>query len=156
MLLYRHNVQCSMCILIYRLLFWFFLQKCILEWNRQFGVLGHRRFIFHSASRYWCYYSCDWSKTRPRRGRSWGRFWCKFTKKLRWSAFRFISYDFLNFVQVLGEVPEQVKTGLWVGDCFIYTNSVNRINYYVGGEIVTVSHLDRTMYLLGYVSKDNR
>lgn len=57
---------------------------------------------------------------------------------------------------VLGEVNEQVKTGLWVGDCFIYTNSVNRINYYVGGEIVTISHLDRTMYLLGYVSKENR
>ena len=44
---------------------------------------------------------------------------------------------------VLGEVGESVKTGLWVGDCFIYTNSVNRLNYYVGGEIVTVSHLDR-------------
>ncbi len=58
--------------------------------------------------------------------------------------------------QVLGEVNEQVKTGIWVGDCFIYTNSVNRINYYVGGEIVTISHLDRTMYLLGYVAKDNR
>lgn len=43
-----------------------------------------------------------------------------------------------------------------MGDCFIYTNSVNRINYYVGGEIVTISHLDRTMYLLGYVPKDNR
>ncbi|EDV98709.1 coatomer subunit beta' [Drosophila grimshawi] len=57
---------------------------------------------------------------------------------------------------VLGEVSESVKTGLWVGDCFIYTNSVNRINYYVGGEIVTISHLDRTMYLLGYVPKDNR
>ena len=25
---------------------------------------------------------------------------------------------------------------IWVGDCFIYTNSVNRLNYYVGGEIV--------------------
>ncbi|XP_030377041.1 coatomer subunit beta' [Scaptodrosophila lebanonensis] len=57
---------------------------------------------------------------------------------------------------VLGEVAEAVKTGLWVGDCFIYTNSVNRINYYVGGEIVTISHLDRTMYLLGYVPKENR
>lgn len=57
---------------------------------------------------------------------------------------------------VLGEFNEQVRTGLWVGDCFIYTNSVNRINYYVGGEIVTISHLDRTMYLLGYVPKDNR
>ena len=57
---------------------------------------------------------------------------------------------------VIGEVQEVVKTGLWVGDCFIYTNSVNRLNYYVGGEIVTVSHLDRTMYLLGYIPGDNR
>jgi len=57
---------------------------------------------------------------------------------------------------VLGEVNESVKTGLWVGDCFIYTNSVNRLNYYVGGEIVTVSHLDRTMYLLGYIPADSR
>ncbi|CAF4360635.1 unnamed protein product [Adineta steineri] len=43
----------------------------------------------------------------------------------------------------LSEIPEIVKTGIWVGDCFIYTNSLNRINYYVGGEIVTISHLDR-------------
>ena len=48
--------------------------------------------------------------------------------------------------EVLGEVSESVKTGLWVGDCFIYTNSVNRLNYYVGGEIVTVSHLDRSLF----------
>lgn len=57
---------------------------------------------------------------------------------------------------LLGEINEIVRTGVWVGDCFIYTNSVNRINYYVGGEIVTISHLDRTMYLLGYIPKDNR
>lgn len=50
---------------------------------------------------------------------------------------------------VLGEVHESVRTGLWVGDCFIYTNAVNRINYYVGGELVTVAHLDRPLYLLG-------
>ena len=36
-----------------------------------------------------------------------------------------------------------MKTGIWVGDCFIYTNAVNRLNYYVGGEIVTIAHLDR-------------
>ncbi|KAG7154406.1 Coatomer subunit beta-like 1 [Homarus americanus] len=48
------------------------------------------------------------------------------------------------------------ETGKWVGDCFIYTNSVNRLNYYVGGEIVTIAHLDRTLYLLGYIPKDNR
>ncbi|XP_025082597.1 coatomer subunit beta'-like isoform X1 [Pomacea canaliculata] len=58
--------------------------------------------------------------------------------------------------EVLTEVDESVRTGLWVGDCFIYTNSVNRLNYYVGGEIVTIAHLDRVMYLLGYIPKDNR
>jgi len=57
--------------------------------------------------------------------------------------------------EILNEVQESVKTGIWVGDCFIYTNSVNRLNYYVGGEIVTVAHLDRVMYLLGYIPKDN-
>lgn len=46
-------------------------------------------------------------------------------------------------VQVQGEIQEIVKTGLWVGDCFIYTSSVNRLNYFVGGEIVTIAHLDR-------------
>ncbi|XP_023207619.1 coatomer subunit beta' [Xiphophorus maculatus] len=58
--------------------------------------------------------------------------------------------------EVLGEVQEVVKTGLWVGDCFIYTSSMNRLNYYVGGEIITIAHLDRTMYLLGYIPKDDR
>ncbi|XP_050414492.1 coatomer subunit beta' isoform X1 [Patella vulgata] len=58
--------------------------------------------------------------------------------------------------EVIGEIEEVVKTGIWVGDCFIYTNSVNRLNYYVGGEIVTVAHLDRVMYLLGYIPKENR
>ncbi|XP_060578773.1 coatomer subunit beta'-like isoform X2 [Ruditapes philippinarum] len=57
---------------------------------------------------------------------------------------------------VVGETEEIVKTGTWVGDCFIYTNAVNRLNYYVGGEIVTIAHLDRVMYILGYIPKDNR
>ncbi|XP_065653479.1 coatomer subunit beta'-like [Hydra vulgaris] len=61
-----------------------------------------------------------------------------------------------NAFDVLGEIEEVVKTGIWVGDCFIYTNAVNRLNYYVGGEIVTISHLDKSMYLLGYIPKDNR
>lgn len=57
---------------------------------------------------------------------------------------------------VINEINETVKTGCWVGDCFIYTNSLNRLNYYVGGEICTISHLDRQMYLLGYIPNDNR
>lgn len=52
-------------------------------------------------------------------------------------------FELLWHIQVQGEIQEIVKTGLWVGDCFIYTSSVNRLNYYVGGEIVTIAHLDR-------------
>lgn len=57
---------------------------------------------------------------------------------------------------VVGEVSEIVKTGLWIGDCFIFTSDSDRLNYYVGGEIVTVAHLDKPMYLIGYKAKDNR
>lgn len=57
---------------------------------------------------------------------------------------------------VEGEVQEVVKTGVWVGDCFIYTNTANRLNYYVGGEIVTLAHLDRPFYLLGYLLSTGR
>lgn len=66
------------------------------------------------------------------------------------------NFDRSGSFQMIAEMSEVVKTGLWIGDCFIYTNSVNRINYFVGGEVVTISHLDRPMYLLGYVPKDNR
>ncbi len=48
-------------------------------------------------------------------------------------------------------VSETVMIGVWVG--LINTNSVTRLNYYVGGEIVTVTHLDRTM---GYIPQNNR
>ncbi|KAK2704579.1 hypothetical protein QYM36_016841 [Artemia franciscana] len=58
--------------------------------------------------------------------------------------------------EVMGEVAENVKTATWVGYCFFYSNSLNRLNYYVGGEIVTISHLDRPHYILGYIPRDNR
>lgn len=57
---------------------------------------------------------------------------------------------------VICENADIVKTGKWVGDCFIYTNTLHRLNYYVGGEIVTIAHLDKSMYLLGYISNNNR
>ena len=37
---------------------------------------------------------------------------------------------------------DRVKTGYWVGDCFIYTNTANRLNYLVGGQTATLSHFD--------------
>eukprot|EP00184_Porphyridium_aerugineum_P001108 CAMPEP_0184707886 /NCGR_PEP_ID=MMETSP0313-20130426/37495_1 /TAXON_ID=2792 /ORGANISM="Porphyridium aerugineum, Strain SAG 1380-2" /LENGTH=1038 /DNA_ID=CAMNT_0027169467 /DNA_START=154 /DNA_END=3270 /DNA_ORIENTATION=- len=54
------------------------------------------------------------------------------------------------------EIAEKVVTGLWVGDCFLYCNNSNRLNYAVGAEISTLAHLDRPLYILGYLPKDNR
>lgn len=49
-----------------------------------------------------------------------------------------------------------MRTGQWVGDCFIYTNSTNRLNYLVGDQTYTVSHFDQPMYILGYLPRDGR
>ena len=49
-----------------------------------------------------------------------------------------------------------VRTGEWVGDCFIYTNSTNRLNYLVGDQTYTISHFDQSMYILGYLPRDGR
>jgi len=53
------------------------------------------------------------------------------------------------------EISEKVQTGRFVGDCFIF-NTGNRLNYFIGGQVVTLAHLDRTMYVLGYLQKENR
>eukprot|EP00163_Fabomonas_tropica_P001540 TRINITY_DN11144_c0_g1_i1.p1 TRINITY_DN11144_c0_g1~~TRINITY_DN11144_c0_g1_i1.p1 ORF type:complete len:1039 (-),score=297.30 TRINITY_DN11144_c0_g1_i1:144-3260(-) len=58
--------------------------------------------------------------------------------------------------ELLHEISDIVTVGYWVGDCFIYTSTQNRLNYYIGGETVTISHLDRPMYFLGYLPKENR
>lgn len=58
--------------------------------------------------------------------------------------------DFMN------EIQDSVKSGCWIGDCFIYTNAANRLNYLVGGQVFTISHFDTSMTMLGYVARDNR
>jgi len=57
---------------------------------------------------------------------------------------------------VIHEIPERVRTGCWIGECFIYTTSSNRLNYCVGAKTETISHLDRRLYLLGYLPKYSR
>ncbi|KAF9584955.1 hypothetical protein BGW38_004501 [Lunasporangiospora selenospora] len=59
-------------------------------------------------------------------------------------------------LEFMTEISENVKTGCWVGDCFIYTTSANRLNYLVGGQSQTIAHFDNAMYLLGYIPRDNR
>lgn len=58
--------------------------------------------------------------------------------------------------EVLYEISDSVKTGCWVGECFIYTTSTSRLHYCVGGEVIVLHHLDTTMYMLGYLAKENR
>lgn len=61
-----------------------------------------------------------------------------------------------NAFEILYEINERVRTGVWVGDCFIYNNTSWRLNYCVGGEVTTMFHLDRPMYLLGYLASQSR
>lgn len=58
--------------------------------------------------------------------------------------------------EVVTDINETIMTGEWVGDCFIYTNSTNRLNYLVGEQTYTISHFDQPMYLLGYLQRDGR
>ena len=58
--------------------------------------------------------------------------------------------------EAVTDVEESVGTGQWIGDCFIYTNSANRLNYLVGDQTYTVSHFDQPMYVLGYLPRDGR
>ncbi|KAL4457362.1 hypothetical protein ABPG75_012227 [Micractinium tetrahymenae] len=58
--------------------------------------------------------------------------------------------------ELTSEIPEKIRTGIWVGDCFIYNNAAWRLNYCVGGEVTTLYHLDKPMYLLGYLASQSR
>lgn len=58
--------------------------------------------------------------------------------------------------EVVADIPESVRTGEWIGDCFIYTNNTNRLNYLVGDQTYTISHFDQPQYLLGYLPRDGR
>ncbi|KAK2746644.1 hypothetical protein FQN57_002988 [Myotisia sp. PD_48] len=58
--------------------------------------------------------------------------------------------------EVVTDVNETVRTGEWVKDCFVYTNSANRLNYLVGDQTYTISHFDQPMYIIGYLPRDGR
>ncbi|WVO14159.1 hypothetical protein L204_101790 [Cryptococcus depauperatus] len=57
---------------------------------------------------------------------------------------------------IVSEISETVKTSKWVGDCFLYTNGNNRLNYLVGDESHVINHFDQPTYLLGYLPSHNR
>ncbi|SCU93171.1 LADA_0G01706g1_1 [Lachancea dasiensis] len=57
---------------------------------------------------------------------------------------------------VLYEVSDHISSGKWVGDVFIYTTATHRLNYFVGGKSYNLAHLDKEMYMLGYLPRDNK
>jgi coatomer subunit beta' len=48
-----------------------------------------------------------------------------------------------------------VRTAKWVGDVCIYTTA-NRLQYLVGEQTYTITHIDPGFYLLGYIARDGR
>ncbi len=57
---------------------------------------------------------------------------------------------------LLHEMPGNVIGGQWVGDCFLYTNDQQRLMYFVGGEVMTLCHMEQPLFLLGYLPKEDR
>lgn len=52
---------------------------------------------------------------------------------------------------------EPILSGKFIGDVFIYTTgNTNRLNYFVGGEIINLSHFDHKYYLIGYKATEGK
>lgn len=65
--------------------------------------------------------------------------------------------DGLDFsFDLVEEVEEKVRQAAWVGDCLCFINHAERLSYYIGGEVTTISVLSKNQYLLGYIAKENR
>lgn len=58
--------------------------------------------------------------------------------------------------ELISEKAEKIRSATWVGDVLIYTNSSGRLNYYVGGEVITHAHLEKNLHLLGYLPSEQR
>ncbi|KAK6203295.1 coatomer WD associated region-domain-containing protein [Scheffersomyces amazonensis] len=61
--------------------------------------------------------------------------------------------------EVLYTLPtsEPILSGKFIGDVFIYTTaSTNRLNYFVGGEVINLGHFDHKYYIIGYKAQDGK
>eukprot|EP00916_Digyalum_oweni_P027240 GHVL01044648.1.p1 GENE.GHVL01044648.1~~GHVL01044648.1.p1 ORF type:complete len:845 (+),score=91.68 GHVL01044648.1:63-2597(+) len=57
---------------------------------------------------------------------------------------------------LIQELGESVKSGLWVADSFIYVTAGLRLQACVAGQTETVAHLERPLHLLGYTPENSR
>lgn len=63
---------------------------------------------------------------------------------------------FEDAFEVVTEIPETVRTGKWTGECFVYTNAANRLQYFIGEQAYTICPLDQELYILGYLPQLSR
>lgn len=54
------------------------------------------------------------------------------------------------------ELENKIKQAIWVGDCLVFSDMQERLNFYIGGEISSLAVLPRNFFILGYVPRDNR
>jgi coatomer subunit beta' len=54
------------------------------------------------------------------------------------------------------EIQDKVVSATWVGDCFVYTSQAQRLICLVAGQTETLAHLDRALYLLGYLPDQSK
>lgn len=52
---------------------------------------------------------------------------------------------------------EQLLSGKFIGDVFTYTTgTTNRLNYFVGGEVINLGHFDHSYYIIGYKTTEGK
>ena len=54
------------------------------------------------------------------------------------------------------DVYENVRSGFWIGDCFVFTSTANRLYYLVGEQPNMIAPFDKPLYLLGYQANKQR
>lgn len=66
-------------------------------------------------------------------------------------------YEDAFHVKHESQSTEKITSGTWVGDdCFVFITAAQRINYLSAGQIELVAHLDRPMFILGYIQEMSR
>lgn len=58
--------------------------------------------------------------------------------------------------EFIDQVDEKVISGLWIGDCFVYVTTGNRVSYLVGGQTYQIAISEKPLYLVGYLSREDR
>ncbi|KAG2732842.1 hypothetical protein G9P44_003832 [Scheffersomyces stipitis] len=52
---------------------------------------------------------------------------------------------------------EPILSGKFIGDVYVYTTaSTNRLNYFVGGEVINLGHFDHKYYIIGYKAQEGK